>query len=166
MTRLQPFQTTRLKAERLLRLLVRGAAELCAVIDRVLPDRGPRPLLDDSWRRRGTDESCERRQPNGDWRRVVIDDVVDAGRCREDVCSGDCRVLDLDPGPNAAAVTNDGDLLLARVIGVCPLRVVPSAWPVEESVPQGRRLPSPPRSTPALRALGRSARSEPHAGWR
>src|SRR5262249_14927072 len=50
----QPFQTTGLEAERLLRLLVRAAAELRAVIDGVLPGRGPRLLLGDPWRRRGT----------------------------------------------------------------------------------------------------------------
>ena len=44
-------------------------------------------LLGDPWGRRGTDESGERRQPDGDGRWVVIDDVVHAGRCREDVCS-------------------------------------------------------------------------------
>jgi len=97
----QPFQTTGREAERLLRLLVRGAAQLRAVVDSVLAGRRPRLLLGNPGRRRGMDESGECRQPDGDGRRVVIDDVVHAGRCREDVCSGDRRVLDLDPRPDA-----------------------------------------------------------------
>src|SRR5262249_47424177 len=133
----QPFQTTWLEAERLLRLRIRGTAELRAVIDDVLADCGQRLLLRDPRRRWGTDEARKRRQPDADGRRVVVDDVGHAGRCRKDVCRGDRGILDLDPRPDGPAVSDDRNLLPAHLISACSVWVVPGAPAVEEPIPQG-----------------------------
>jgi len=84
--------------------------------------------------RRSSDPAAEFGQPAADGQRVAVGDVVDAGFRGESGDGGRGGVFDVDEGPDARAVPNDGEFAIANLIGGGSFTVIPGAGSVEESV--------------------------------
>src|SRR6185437_4011650 len=77
----------------------------------------------------------------------------------------ECRVVDMYPGPDAFTLSDDGDFLLAHLIGGCAVRVIPGVRAVEESVAQ-RNPFNAGRAQKARFKLGVSLCGSGYAGTR
>ncbi len=139
--------------------------KLRAVIDRVFAGLAQRFFFGHVRRSRCAHPPRKLRQPAADWRRIVIDDVVDPGWRRQRGHRSDGRVINVHPRPNPFATPNDRDLLSSYLIGNCAIGVVPGLRPVEESVAQRDTLHRTGTQHPRLK-FRICARTSGNAGTR